>query len=255
MEGNEVLRAVVAKLHREELDALPDNDYLREHLEVSPEFHEKMRKLINRSRRLGVVKRVTRAVAGFFIAALAGLLLLCAVNEDIRAFCVQFVKERLMIGMTRYSDPVDKSAVFRENEGKEEKEKGFVRFELGYVPEGFEYDGENSYVHQETGKGSLVYINKEKNDTSINLLYFLSDTSTISVDNENSKFSTVYLEDGTKCDYYKSSKKDSTDVLLWTSGEYNLILQIDNTSVDWDDEEVIKIANGVKRENDKVKLE
>ncbi len=191
MEGNEVLRAVVAKLHREELDALPDNDYLREHLEVSPEFHEKMRKLINRSRRLGAVKRVTKVVAGFFIVALAGLLLLCAVNEDVRAFCVQFVKERLLIGMTRYSNPMDKSAVFHESE--REGEKSFIRFEFGYVPEGFEYDEKSSYVHQETNKCSLVYINNEKNDTSINFLYFLSDTSTISVDNENSKFSGSFV--------------------------------------------------------------
>ncbi len=245
MEGKEVLRAVVAKLHREELDALPDNDYLREHLEVSPEFHEKMRKLINRNRRLGMVKRAMRAVAGFFIAVLATLLLLCAVNEDVRAFCVRFVKENLLGGMTGYGNRVDNNVAPHKNEG----ENDFVRFELGYVPEGFEYDGENSYMNEEARRGFLVYVNDEKSDTSINFQYFLVDTSTISVDNEHAELYTVYLEDGTKCDYYKSNTRDSSDVLLWTSGSYSFLLEVENAPSDWDDGEILRIANGVKCES------
>ncbi len=252
MEGNEVLRAVVAKLHREELDALPDNDYLREHLEVSPEFHEKMRKLINRSRRLGMVKRTMRAVAGFFIAVLATLLLLCAVNEDVRAFCVRFVKENLLGGMTEYSEPVNESVVLHKSEGED---KGTVRFELGYVPEGFEYNEESSYVDEDVGEGYLEYENDEKEDTTIKFLYFLSDVGAISIDNEHAELCTVYLEDGTKCDYYKSNTEDSPDVLLWTSGDYNLFLRVEHAPSDWDDDEILRIANSVKRENGEEKME
>lgn len=237
-----MLKEVVAKLHKEELAALPSDEYLRDHLEVSPEFHQKMMKLISHSYRLAMVRRNMKRVAAFFLAALATLLLLCTINEDIRAFCVRFLKENLFGGMTAYTSPADSSSV--ESLVEPDKDE-IIGFRLGYVPEGFEYDEERSVVREGFCRGRLVYTNNKKG-SAIVLRYFASDKGLISMDNQHSKVDVIQLANGSVCEYYKSQKEGSESALLWETGEYFCYLMIDDWQEGWEEKELIKIANNVE---------
>ena len=56
----------------------------------------------------------------------------------------------------------------------------------------------------------------------------------------------VTLDNGIVCDYYKSNTKGYGSTLVFTVEDMFCTLDIDNNLEGWEDEELLKIANGIR---------
>lgn len=224
MSNDDLLKKAVCEEYKREIEALPSAEELEEMILVSPEFHNKMAKLFKKHKRRIWLFRIGKNIAFFLILAASSFLLLCILNEDIRATCLQWVRTMASDGMMDYSTvPSDKENNLT------------AGFTLEYIPEG--YVLKSTDMKDMSGNISYCYGNNELD------FYYMMENSTIAtIDNENSIASHVELDDGTVCDFYKSNSSKTKSKLVWRKGEYICTLLISQIN----ENELVPIANGVK---------
>lgn len=231
MNADEIMKKVICKYHEQELSELPTNEELEKQLTVSPEFVRRMIRLMNKNRRKAKVRKVVRGAAGFFIAAIAGLILLCGINEDIRAECLNFFREMIAGGMTEYQSIPS---------GNLEEQGEIIGFNIEYVPDGFEIEEDLSEMEEESGASYYM-----KGDILLCFNYNISDETNFITNNDNVVLKHITLSDGSACDFYKCTKKGDMSLLVWNKGKYICFLAIDNYLEGWEDSELLKVANGI----------
>lgn len=224
MSNDDLLKKAVCEEYRREIEALPSTEELEEMIVVSPEFHKKMENLFKKHKRKTWLCRLGKNIAVFLIIAACSFLLLCILNEDIRATCLQWVRTMTSNGMTDYSAvPSDK------------KIESTACFTLEYIPEG--YMLKNADMREIDG-----YAEYFKGERRLYFHYMTSQGSSLSVDSENYTFSQIELENGIICDFYKGQASNNVDTLIWQNKGYTYMLSISGIN----EEEIIRIANGVK---------
>ncbi len=227
-------REAVQRVHEKELEEYREGAE-GESYQPSGAFIENMETLFQKDEKRIRRRNILRAVKASVASAAAVFALLLVLNEDVRAFCLPFL---------RHHDTVHEMMDYRRTEESAEQDSGehgkIVGFELGYVPEGFVYQEELSMI--EDGVGDLVYENGE--EIFLDLAYVRGDT--LKVNSEFADRSTVKLDDGTICDYYKSNTKGYASGLVWSRGDVLCNLAIDNGMLGWEEEELFKVANGIR---------
>lgn len=200
MNSEKILGSVVCEEHERELSALQENEEMGIEFDVSPQFQRKMKHLIASNRRKAMVLRTSWRAAGFFAAVCTSTLLLCAINEDVRAECLRWFRMLVPDGTTEYEMPPVSDT---------EKSSGtLVGFELGYVPEGFVL--EKSDIKDRRG-----IIRYRKKDVVLEFLYVLSHDDKLWTDNEHGDFTSITLEDGSVCEYYQGDVNRYASRLIW----------------------------------------
>ena len=224
MSNDDLLKKAVCEEYRREIEALPSTEELEEMIVVSPEFHKKMENLFKKHKRKTWLCRLGKNIAVFLVLAACSFLLLCILNEDIRATCLQWVRTMTSNGMTDYSAvPSDK------------KIESTACSTLEYIPEG--YVLKNADMREIDG-----YAEYFKGERRLYFHYMASQGSSLSVDSENYTFSQIELENGIICDFYKDRTNNNIDTLIWQNKGYTCMLSISGIN----EEELIQIANGVK---------
>lgn len=229
MNSEEILRAAVIRFHEMEMEALPSDAFLAERQEVSPEFHRKMMKLINTMNRRGRRRKAIRNVAGVLLGIFTSLILLCSVNEGLRARCLQFLRETVG-GMTEYHSTVEPDTT--------STNENVVGLKLGYVPDGFVLD------EKESSENYLCYYMKNF-DVYVEVLY-TKDNSNMRVDSENAVQRKVELEDGNEADIYKRESEDDADTLVCKKYGYLCAVTITGSSYLRKEDELLKIADNIR---------
>ncbi len=92
MFDEELLRQALREEYKREQDTLPSSEELKEIIQVSPEFHEKMARLIKRHRIKTRFYKIAKNTAACLIIITCSFLLLFAINEDVRATCLQWIR-------------------------------------------------------------------------------------------------------------------------------------------------------------------
>lgn len=224
MSNDDLLKKAVCEEYKREIEALPSAEELEEMILVSPEFHNKMAKLFKKHKRRIWLFRIGKNIAFFLILAVSSFLLLCILNEDIRATCLQWVRTMASDGMMDYSTvPSDK------------KNNSTAGFTLEYIPEG--YVLKSADMGEEEGH-ALYY----KGEKQLDFYYISNQDANLSIDNANYTFSQIKLENGTICDFYKDQSSNNVDTLIWQNEGYICMLSISGINED----ELVRIANGVK---------
>ena len=227
MNSEELLKQAVIRFHEAELKSLPENEFLEKELEVSPEFESRMEQMIRKSRRQAVRNKIARRAAGFFIGITASIVFLCAVNENIRARCLQFLRE-VMDGMTEYISTVQTD---------DPAEKDIIGFQPGYVPVGFRLTDQDF----DTGTASYQLADKE---VYLDFNYDKSEDLTLRVNTEHSSLKKVTLSDGTECDFYEG--KDKQYLLVWQIKQYTCWLSLTGDFTGAAEEELIKTVENIQ---------
>lgn len=231
MNSEEILKKAVIRFHETELDALPSNMYLSTIQNISPEFKTGIDSLINASRRKAIVRKIVQRTAVFFFGIFASLLILCVINEDVRAECLRFLKE-IVGDMTYYSVPVSTTPA---------QEPEISGMELGYVPEGFELVSEN----KDSGGEMFSYQMKGK-EVYLDFNYRKAEETNYGIYNTESEMEIILLKDGSIGEYYGGSGKDTISILVWKKGSYICYISLDPCSEELGKDEIIKIAANVR---------
>lgn len=211
MFDEELLRQALREEYKREQDTLPSSEELKEIIQVSPEFHEKMARLIKRHRIKTRFYKIAKNTAACLIIITCSFLLLFAINEDVRATCLQWIRTMTGSGMTGYESaavPVEPQQI--------------VGLTLGYVPEG--YVAKSSETNEFTG--NILYT---RGSDQIEFYYTRSDSAHTAIDNEDPTAAQLELANGTLCDLYKGKESDS---LIWQRGNYNCVLTVSNLAED-----------------------
>ena len=206
MFDEELLRQALREEYKREQDTLPSSEELKEIIQVSPEFHEKMARLIKRHRIKTRFYKIAKNTAACLIIITCSFLLLFAINEDVRATCLQWI--RTMTGYESAAVPVEPQQI--------------VGLTLGYVPEG--YVAKSSETNEFTG--NILYT---RGSDQIEFYYTRSDSAHTAIDNEDRTAAQLELANGTLCDLYKGKESDS---LIWQRGNYNCVLTVSNLAED-----------------------
>lgn len=225
MSNDELLKKAVCEEYKRELEALPSVEELEEMILVSPEFHKKMEKLFRKHKRKAWLFNIGKNVATFLILLVTSFFLLCVLNEDVRATCLQWVKTITGDGMTDYKVI-----------SSDKESESVAGFTLEYIPEGYVLKS------ADMGKvsGNTTY---HKGKNSLEFYYMNVNNSNAKIDSENNITSQIKLDDGTICDFYKSDSDQTKSKLIWQKEEYMCTLLISQT----DENELVFIANGIKR--------
>lgn len=230
MSSEEILREAVIRFHEMELSALPSDSFLAERQEISSEFHRKMLRLINENRRQGRRRKIIRSVAGLILGIFTSLILLCCVNDEMRARCLQFLRN-VVGGMTEYRsiDPPDTTSV----------DENVAGLKLGYVPDGFVPEKEDSQ--------SMFASYKMKNfDVYLYFDYVEEGKGVISIGSKNSVQEKVELEDGSEADLYMAKDENDADMLICRKYGYMYTISITGSSYLRKEEELLKIADNIR---------
>ncbi len=244
-ESERILKTAVGRLIDEQIAALPSDKELERTIHVSRNFQKKMRRLINGVRVREGVYRVLQNVAGFFIVLLLGFGALFAFNENVRAWTIQFFRTLIEHDMTAYSFPDQKG----EKEDNPVTEQGELNgIEFTYVPDGFEMTlGLDEPF--DSSIGMVVYEKMGENDEWWNLTFTYGKNPTEennAVDSEYTKLEHIVLDNGVECDFYRCTTKGHTSILVWRDKKELYTLQIKDNQEGWENEELIKVANGIK---------
>lgn len=220
MFDEELLRQALREEYKREQDTLPSSEELKEIIQVSPEFHEKMARLIKRHQIKTRFYKIAKNTAACLIIITCSFLLLFAINEDVRATCLQWIKTMTGSSMTGYESAAVPGVT-----------QQIAAFTLEYVPEG--YALKSSEINELTG--NMLYT---RGDDQIEFYYTRSDSTHTAVDNEDRRVTQLELKDGTLCDLYKGKEYDS---LIWQKKNYNCVLTVSNLT----EEELKQIADKI----------
>lgn len=220
----EMLKQALYRESERELAEIPSQEELKGTMEISLKFYKKMEKLIRRHKIMALGRTIGRNAAMLLIVLLSTLVLLCAINEDVRATCLQWIRTMISGGMTQYQ-PVS-------TDGEGEKAAGFM---LEYIPDGYVMKTED----MDEDSGYVIYV---KGDAILGFNYVMIDGTSALVDNEDSFLSHWTLADGTPCDLYAADFVGDQKKLLWKRGAYICELYIMNL----DEDEILQIAENVR---------
>lgn len=230
MSSEELLREAVIRFHETELESLPSNTYLAIRQEVSLGFLRGMQEMIHVNRRHGELRKIARRVAGFFFGILASLILLCSINEDLRASCLQFLRSAIE-GMIEYqSVPETETTPSGEN---------IVGFKLGYVPDGFELESYDS-------SNGIISYKSEAQEIFLDFSYNKDSTRIMRINGEHSSVKKINLPDGSEAEFYSNIDQDSTCLLIFKKYQYICCLSLTySRNIDIENE-LIQIAKNIK---------
>lgn len=228
-------REAVQRVHEKELEEYREGAE-GESYQPSGAFIENMETLFQKDEKRIRRRNILRAVKASVASAAAVFALLLVFNEDVRAFCLQLAVPRYhnaKYDMNEYHLTWEQER-WRGEHGK------IVGFELDYVPEGFVYQKKYSTAQEDSGM--LIYETKK----GMLLTFDYVNGGVASVNSEFTDLSTIELDDGTVCDYYKSNTKGYASGLVWRKGNMLCFLDIDNMMLGWEEEELFKVANGIR---------
>lgn len=209
MNSEEILRKVIWEEFARELAEIPSDEELKKIIEVSPVFHLRMVLLLRGHWRVALIQKLARNVAAFVIAIISGVLIMCAINEDVRAVCIRWITsldaENNMMEYKLKNPDTEQTSENRDA-------KGFV---LEYVPEGYILSESESISG--SNYGNVTYW--KGNDKLV--FGYTSDSSMLQAINvEYNDPLHIRLSDGTSCDYYESRNENYRSGLVWKEGDY-----------------------------------
>ncbi len=203
MEFEDELKKIICELHQAEMEQLPSKDELQGKYRLSDTFYHKMQRLIRRQKR----RKKIRTCAGYVAAAAAVIVLLFSVSHP------QYLIEAKNKFMEWFDDHVEFH--FKEETGL----TGMPKYELGYVPKGYELVEDN---YLEMGMGLIVYSNGEVN---LALEYELSDANA-NTNNEDVTFSVITGNNGDTIYYFSSEDMGRESTMTWLSEDENISFTI-----------------------------
>lgn len=200
-----------------------------EEIKPSPEFQQKLDKLLKRERWKRKFRRLGQNIASFIIVVIGSFSLLCTLDQDVRATCFQWIKTTVNGGMTDYQ------SVTPDNKSSNKDNEPVAGFSLEYIPEG--------YVLKSADMGEdigiVTYCNSSK---QLIFQYNTTKDTTTSIDNEKSTLSHIELSNGTVCDLYESNTNESNKRLIWQKENYICTLYV----TEFEENELIQIVEGIK---------
>lgn len=200
-----------------------------EEIEPSPEFQRKLNKLFRQEKWKRKLCSFGRNAASLFIVFLGSFYLLCALDSDVRATCIQWIKTAVSGGMTNYQ------AASPDNVSPNKKNEQVAGFSLEYIPDG--YVLKSADMGECTGKATYC-----KGTKQLEFSYIIAKNADALISNENSKLSHIELNDGTVCDLYKSVSDGHDSKLIWQKRNFICTLYVSEVS----ENELAQIAESVK---------
>ena len=238
-----ILKAAVSRMLDEELAALPSDEELLETIHVSERFEKRKRKLLRGFRVRQGMFRAVKNVAAVFVFAILGFLLAFAMNENVRAWTLQWIRTFAEDGTTAYSFPSEEA-----DSSDDVGARTVKGIEFTYVPEGFTkaveleepFDPEFGVVVYEKNVG-------EENENILDFDYMAHPTEENNgVDNEHSVLEHIRLADGTACDFYRTTEKGNVSMLIWRWGDTLYTAGIHDYQEGWENEALFKFVNGIR---------
>ena len=207
----------------------------REELEKMYTFSERHNKLMEamfaeerRKERFERYFRAVRRIAIVTLALLGGAVVSLKVVPTVYAYVEAWITEN-----------ADDRLIFKDNEsGRDINEKAEVRFELGYVPEGYELVGEE---HGKTGNCVITY--KNSAGEKLLLRYYKANGRQVSVDIEDALVVEKMI-DGIK--YYVFERDEEKVTVAWEKEDY--LFKLNGI---FEELEMVDIASYVKVAEDK----
>ena len=239
-DSERILQSAIRQMLDEEAAGIPSNEELaREEEAPSRSFERRMRRLIrgqNRRYRYQIVAQRTAAAIALLILAYGFLLL---ANEDVRAITFRFFRNLVENGMTSYSIS---------GTGEADTEHTFKGIELTYIPEGFEkVPGLEEFSDSNSGMWSYALETEDQRYYQLDCIYFSNEGGSSSdIDNEHSTLEHLQLEDGSECDFYRCTEAEYASYLIWRKDNLLFNLSITSYLDGWEDEELIRTANGIR---------
>lgn len=230
-ENENILRQAVHELFMEEQEEYDVYEQTNGAVTPSVVFDVRMRRQI---RNFEVKKRITgamRKVAAVFVAIIGMYMLLFLINEDVRAYTIQFIRTYILGGYTSY-----------EITGVVDERKA-IGFEIGYVPDGYKMTEKSL----DKGYGYISYESEKGKWREIDLDYeSIPQKQGNGIDNEHSKCEKGRLENGRDCDIYRSNTIGYSSFVIWKDGSTIITLSINDYHEGWEVDELLKIANHVE---------
>lgn len=200
-----------------------------EEIEPSPEFQRKLNKLFRREKWKRKLRSFGRNAASLFIVFLGSFYLLCALDSDVRATCIQWIKTAVSGGMTNYQTATP------DNISPDRKNEPVAGFSLEYIPDGYVLKS----AEMEKDIGNVTYC---KGTKKLTFSYIITKDADTLINNEDSNLSHIELNDGTVCDVYNSHSDELNNKLIWKKENFTCTLYASDT----DKEELARIAEEVK---------
>lgn len=209
------------------------NEYVQLNGPATPtaSFSNKMNQLIRAFEIKQKIYKGLRRIAAIIVIIVTGYLMLFLMNEDVRAFTIQFIRTDFLDGFTSYEtvENTPKTTTIG------------VRFK--YITNGFFVSEESS----NPGFGHVTYTNSSGKWQEIELDYMENaQKMNNGIDNEHSVRKTGHLKDGTPCDIYKCTKKGFNSFIVWKKNNTLLTLSIHDYLEGWELNELYRIANNVE---------
>lgn len=219
--SDEELKSLIGKLHQAEMSQLPSKEELQGRYRLSETFDQKMNRLIQKQKS----KAKRTAYAGYVAAAAAVVVLLFSI----------FHPQYLVEARKQFMKWFDNHAEFHFKDETSLTE--MPKYEMGYVPEGFELVEDNYY---EMGMGLVVY---QKGEEVLYLDYEVSDANS-SINNEGVTFTIITGNRGDTIFYFCSEDKSRLSTMTWLSEDGNISFTIAGI---FDKEEMLKMQESVKK--------
>ena len=176
------------------------------------------------------LRRLGQNIASLLVLLIGSFILMGALDRDVRATCIQWIKNAVSGGMTNYQ-----AASSEKTSSPNKENEPTAGFTLGYIPDG--YVLKNADMGKETGKATYC-----KETKQLKFSYIYANGIDTLINNENSDLFHVELNDGTVCDLYKNTSEGYGTKLIWQKENFTCTLYVS----DIDEKELIKIAEGVK---------
>lgn len=238
MDSEQILKQIVCEEHMRELAELPSDEELVDLVDMSPKFQHGIKRLVNIHKCRVALRRLPKKVACLFLAVCAGMLLVCTVDGNARAKCLDWFRMLVEDGTTEYR--------ISQTDTVADSQKALIGFELGYLPKGFEL-----YKREvDNNRGSFLY---RKADIVLEFDYVMNSKQKIWTDNEHGDYTSITLEDGTICEYYESNEAGNESMLVWKQDSCACALMMYDNGTEWVKRELIHMANEVKTLYDEAK--
>ncbi len=232
MESEDVIKQAVHELFLEEKDEYESYEQMYGTETPSAAFSMQMNREIRRFESRYRFNITIKRIAAVFAIVIAGYLMLFLINEDVRAYTIQFIRTHLFGGFTSYVIPGDEDG------------RRPVRIETDYVPEGFELESKAFHY----SNGHMMFVSNDETKSCTMDIIYLSNPQKESngIDNEHSIRESGVLEDGTPCDIYRSFTEGYNSFVIWKEGSVLLTACMDDYLEGWEVDELLKVANHVK---------
>nr|WP_314461342.1 DUF4367 domain-containing protein [uncultured Clostridium sp.] len=196
-----LLKAAVSDALRDEMDALPSNEELKEKFPASAQFGKRMKKLI--------FQRKIKSKIRYFIKSnrkIAACFMVIIVLSSATLLSVEATRNVIL---NTFVNQFGKYTQIQFNDSSTGEQKMDI-YRPAYLPEGYKKISEEVY-----GNAALLVYSNES-DSEIVLKQRKAEEGTALIDNENTNYTEVEIS-GNTAYLFKAEKDDNYNVLLWKS--------------------------------------